>query len=115
MSEVDITGLLRRLTKARQSAGLSQGQAAKLMGYTSASTISHYESGLRGLEVETMLKLCQIYGVSSIWVLTGENPYFDPQPIVEAAQRAKVASEDLKTILDEFLMTAVPMTEEEAS
>ena len=70
----------------------------------SAATISHYESGLRTLSVETMLRLCEIYGVSEVWTLTGTNPDFDPSPIFEAAERMRIATQDVDAILETLEM-----------
>ena len=67
----EMEDILERLRLAREQAGLSQGQVAKLLGMESPATISHYESGLRGLHVEMLLKLCEIYDVAPVWVMTG--------------------------------------------
>lgn len=71
-----------------------------MLDMDSAATISHYESGLRTLSVETMLRLCEIYGVSEVWVLTGTNPDFDPSPVFEAAERMRLAARDVDAILE---------------
>lgn len=52
--------LARRLTAAREHAGLSQGAAARLLGVTQAS-VSHYEHGNRSPSVEVLALLVEIY------------------------------------------------------
>ncbi len=95
-----IDGVLERLIMARTFAGLSQAQAAKLMGFDSSSTISHYESGLRSLTVENLLKMVEIYGANLTWVMTGVNPNFDPARFYEAAKAAKMAAGDFDKLMD---------------
>lgn len=102
-----IDSVLERLKRARVLAGLSQAQAAKLLDMDSSSTISHYESGLRTLSVETLLRLCEIYGASEVWVLSGVNPDFDPSPVFEAAERMRVATKDVDAILETLEIVSV--------
>lgn len=95
--------ILKRLVRAREQAGLSQGQAAKLLGFASPSTVSHYESGERDLTVKTLLDMCRIYDVDVTWVLTGINPNFTDQQrqeIIDAyTKNVNVAIEDLHSTL----------------
>lgn len=74
------------------------------MGFDSAATVSHYESGLRSLTVENLLKMAEIYGISLIWVMTGANPNFDPTPVLEAAERMRIASQEIDTLLETLAM-----------
>lgn len=61
-----------RLREAREQSGLSQGQAAKLVGMH-RPTISEIEAGRRRVAAEELVRLADIYGVSIAW-LTGETP-----------------------------------------
>lgn len=104
VSDSPINAILKRLTRAREQAGLSQSQAAKLIGMSSGSAISHYESGARELSVVTLLELCKVYDVSEAWVLTGINPNFTDeqrQAVIDAyAKNINIAIEDLHTTLE---------------
>ncbi len=99
-----IVGILKRLVRARVQAGLSQSQAAKLIGLSAGSTISHYESGARELSVMTLLELCKIYDVSVVWVMTGGNPHFTDeqrQQVIDHWQKnVNLAVNDLHKTLD---------------
>ncbi len=99
-----IEQILGRLIRAREQAGLSQSRAAKLIGLSVGSTISHYESGARELSVITLLELCKIYDVSVVWVMTGVNPNFTDeqrqQVIDHWAKNIHLATEDLHKTLD---------------
>lgn len=104
MPEPPIRAILKRLTRAREQAGLLQSQAAKLIGMASGSAISRYESGARELSVVTLLELCRVYDVSPAWVLTGVNPNFTDehrQAVIDAyAKNVNIAIEDLHTTLE---------------
>lgn len=104
MSMDKYSHILERLAQARTHAGLSQSQAAKLMGFESASTISHYESGLRKVDLETFIKLAEIYDVSEVWLLTGHNPDFDEQRWLQLMQNTSIAMEDLDKLMETMKM-----------
>lgn len=100
MAEVDParSAIAARLRSAREHAGLSQGQAAKLLG-VQRPTISEIEAGRRRVPAEELAKLAAIYGVSVSW-LTDEQPEV-PDPGVELAARelTKLKKEDLDRVL----------------
>jgi transcriptional regulator with XRE-family HTH domain len=70
--------LLKRLAHAREQAGLSQSQAARLSG-AEVVYIKGVESGDFPLSEQVFHDLCKLYDVSPEWVKTGENPNFDRQ------------------------------------
>lgn len=76
--------ILGRMTTARKQAGLSQSQAARLLGLGGASSLSPIETGEVPLTLERFLKMCELYDISQEWALSGVNPDFDPQPLIEA-------------------------------
>jgi len=80
---MDITPILERLVKARTQAGLSQAQVAKMFE-VERTTITNWEAGLSPLTLKNFLHLCETYGVSSTWVLTGVNPDFDKEAFMKA-------------------------------
>lgn len=100
MAEIDPTraAIAGRLRAAREQAGLSQGQAAKLLG-VQRPTVSEIEAGRRRVPAEELARLAEIYGVSVSW-LTTEQPEV-PDPAVELAARelAKLKKEDLDVVL----------------
>lgn len=88
-----------RLRAAREQAGLSQGQVAKMLGLQRPS-ISEIEAGRRKVSAEEITRLSEIYKVSVSW-LTNEVPEV-PDPAIELAARelAKLKKEDLDTVLN---------------
>lgn len=102
--------ILKRLIRARENAGLTQSQVARLLQMQSASTISHYETGERELSVLNMLRLCTLYDISPAWLVTGVNPNFreeQRQQIIDSvADKGKIAMSELHDILDLLESTA---------
>lgn len=98
-----IKEILERLVTARKHAGLKQMQTAKLI-QLSHEDIHAIEEGLMPLEMGVFLKLCEIYSVSEIWVLTGVNPYFDPASVVEAAEYQGMPKDDLGNLIEALAM-----------
>lgn len=60
-----------RLKAAREQAGLTQGQVAKLLGLHRPS-VSEMEAGRRGVSADELATLADTYGVSVPWLLDGE-------------------------------------------
>ncbi len=92
-----IAGIKERLILARKRAGLSQGQAAQMVGLGAASSLAQHEVGRSVPTLTLFLRLCEVYGVSPIWALTGVNPEFDATEILRAASGA---AEDTMRIVD---------------
>lgn len=92
--------IIDRLIEARKGAGLSQTQAAKLLGYGGASSLSQIETNNRDSEpnLTMFLKMCEIYDISPVWALTGVNPDFDEQAFDELTQFSNAAFEDIVTL-----------------
>jgi transcriptional regulator with XRE-family HTH domain len=86
-----------RLRLAREHAGLSQGQIAKLMGYH-RPTISEIEAGRRKVTTEEASTFARHYGVTTDWLL---NDSAEHNPIVELAARelSKLKKSDLERFL----------------
>ena len=89
-------GIHQRLRLAREQAGLSQGQVAKMLNYH-RPTISEIEAGRRKVTAEEIPTFAQIYGVTAAWLLN-EN---ESDPVVELAARelSKLDKADLERIL----------------
>src|SRR5271169_1224447 len=83
-----------RLRTAREHAGLSQGQVAKLFGYQ-RPTISEIEAGRRKVSAEELAKLCEIYDVSISWVATEQAEVPNPKVELAARELVKLKNEDL--------------------
>src|SRR5260370_27370615 len=67
-----MNGLSERLRFAREQAGLSQGQVAKMMDLH-RPTISEIEAGRRRVTAEEMAEFAKIYEVSISWLSGSED------------------------------------------
>lgn len=87
-----------RLRLAREHAGLTQSHVAKELGLHRPA-VSEIEAGRRRLSADELAVLCDLYDVSSTWVL--ENRSEAPDAAVELAARklAKLKPEDLDAVL----------------
>ncbi|MBD3343356.1 MAG: helix-turn-helix domain-containing protein [Candidatus Lokiarchaeota archaeon] len=101
-----------RLALARKHAGLSQAQAAKLMGLHRPS-ISEIEAGRRNVSGEELAKFAKLYSVSISWIACEDSDIVDKEKDkIELAARelSKLKKEDLDKVLN--LLSALRNTEE---
>ena len=103
MSKSDGKGMAiaARLRLAREQAGLSQGQVAKLL-HLHRPSISEAEAGRRKVSTEELVELARIYGVSVSWLACAESEEESAvQDRIELAARelAKLKPEDLDRLL----------------
>ena len=69
--DVAVSRVAERLRLAREQAGLSQGQVARLLG-KHRPTISEIEAGRRSVSAEELGVFADIYEVSATWLLERE-------------------------------------------
>ncbi len=95
--ESDVPGLAERLRQAREAAGLSQAQAAKLLDMHRPS-LSNIEADQRKVSAGELIQFADLYKVSTEWIL-GEMP--------ETEQRIKLAARKLSGLKDKDLETVM--------
>ena len=61
-----------RIKARRTEKGLSQGQRAKLCGWSGASRVANYEYGNRNVGVDDALSLAKALGTTPVMILFGE-------------------------------------------
>ena len=61
-----------RIRHTRESAGMSQQELARAIGYSSSATISHFESGERKISILDLQRIAQILGLPTDYFLQGE-------------------------------------------
>jgi transcriptional regulator with XRE-family HTH domain len=93
--------IARRIREARKSAGLSQGQVAKLMNLH-RPTISEIEAGNRRVSAEELGTLASMFDVGVAW-LVGEASETvetdDPRIQLAARELKKLKPEDLDRLM----------------
>lgn len=90
--------IARRLRAAREQAGLSQGQVARMLGFN-RPTISELEAGRRRVSGEELSTFSKTYGVSISWLTTEKPEVADPKVELAARELSKLKHEDLDTVL----------------
>ncbi len=105
-----------RIVKLRKSAGLSQKEAAALLG-VSAAQLSHYENGIRECGLDFILKLSEVYGASCDYILGAdknkrnsslhiESEALEQMLIAAESEENGEASENLTKAADCFILAA---------
>lgn len=90
-----------RLRLAREQAGLSQGQVARILKLH-RPTISQMEAGQRVVKPVEVAQLSELYKVKQAWIVSGETAgATDADPRVELAARelSKLKRQDLDKIM----------------
>ena len=90
-----------RLREARRMAGISQGQAAKLLGLHRPS-ISEIEAGHRRVRAEELLRFAEVYDVNVAW-LAGDRAekldLHDDRLLLAARELSKLKPADLERLM----------------
>ena len=92
--------MAERLRTARELAGLSQAQVAKILGLHRPS-VSEMEAGRRRVSADELLKLAEIYSIDMAW-LTGTEPdgeLGDERIRFAARQLSKLKPDDLDKVM----------------
>src|SRR5437773_8910415 len=90
-----------RLRWAREQAGLTQTQIARMLNFH-RPTISQIEAGQRVVRPDEIARFASLYGVQESWIIHGEaglTAKQDARVEIAARELAKLRKEDLDTIL----------------
>jgi len=93
----DLPGLGQRLRQAREDAGLSQAQTAKLLGFHRPA-ISEIESEGRKVTAGELRNFASLYHVSTSWLL-GEPIELNEQLKMAARNLEALNPKDLDTVM----------------
>lgn|SRR5690625_3770509 len=93
--------IAERLKEARALAGLSQENAAKILGIQRPA-ISEIESGKRKVSAEEIIQFSKLYKVNTSWLLLKEESEaeMDEQLKVAARELSKMSDTDRRKLLD---------------
>lgn len=91
-------GIHDRLRIARERAGLSQGQVARLLEWH-RPTLSEIEAGRRRVEASELSRLAELYGVNVEWLLGKSNASDEPLKVA-AREIERLKPEELDVLLD---------------
>jgi transcriptional regulator with XRE-family HTH domain len=93
----DSSGLAPRLRQAREASGLSQSQAAKLLGMH-RPTLSNIEANERKVTTSELTLFAEIYKVSTEWLL-GEEGSKDERIKLAARKLSSLRDKDLEAVM----------------
>ena len=103
-----------RIRELRRAKGLTMKQLGELLGLAE-STISHYETGRRQLDNETLLKISEHFDVSVGYLLGAENK--ETPPALNARDERDIAK-NLESLMaqldsgDDLMFDGDPMSDE---
>ena len=98
---MDREKIASRLKEARVYSGLSQEQAAKIMGLQRPA-ISEIEAGKRKVSAEELIQFATLYKVDTSWLLNQENEsdtFMSEQFKYAARELSKMKKEDVDNLL----------------
>lgn len=93
--------IAERLKEARLQSGLSQENAAKILGLQRPA-ISEIESGRRKVSAEEIIQFGRVYKVSTSWLLLKEDVELESNEQIKVAARelSKMSESDRQKLLD---------------
>lgn len=106
MSDSTRERVAARLRLARETAGLTQGQVARLM-HKHRPTVSEIEAGRRRVSAEELVQLADLYGVSTSWLTSereSEPGAADARILLAARQLSKLNQADLDRLMNVIRM-----------
>ena len=92
--------MIYRYKRARENAGLSLGQAAKLLRVDVGTMKAVEESGVNPAAVNLIARMADTYGVNVAW-LTGEAPLYDYKTVDAMRGMDEVSFHD-RDVIAEF-------------
>jgi transcriptional regulator with XRE-family HTH domain len=98
-----------RLRTAREAAGLSQGQAAKILKFH-RPTVSEIEAGRRRVAGEELAQFASLYGVTVEWLATAsdESDAAEDRILLAARELSKMKDQDLDKLMSLLRMLRKP-------
>lgn len=110
MSNIERMRIAERLRQAREAAGLSQGQVAKLLGMH-RPTITEIEAGRRKVSAEELGALANAYGATVQWLASDQDdsPIPEDDKILLAAREiARMRDADIDRLISVLRMLRRP-------
>jgi len=90
--------LADRLRSAREMAGLSQAQVARIL-HMHRPTISEIEAGRRKVSADELRRLADLYEVDIVWLAGSVSTTDQPRIELAARELAKLKDDDLDRVL----------------
>lgn len=95
----DNSELSERLRQLRKNAGLSQEQLAETL-HISRQAVSKWESGVSNPDIQNIVQLGKLYGISTDSILLGESPATEAAPIMPQTADTAPSTEEKPSVRD---------------
>ena len=95
MNSVELKAIGERISKRRKQLGYTQEQIADIME-VSIQMISNLERGNKAIKIENLIKISEILGVSTDYILTGKHSDKDINTIINRI--SQLSDDDYKMI-----------------
>ena len=93
------SAIASRLRLARDRAGLSQGQVAKMLGLHRPA-VTEIEAGRRSVSAEELAEMARLYSVSVNWLTNETQDLAEDKLHLAARELAKLKTEDVDRLMD---------------
>lgn len=100
-----LTATIKRLAQSRMNAGLKPKQADRVLCLPEGTT-EKVENEDTELSLRLFLLMCEAYGVSSVWVLTGVNPAVNVTELQLMLVKSQIAKQDMEMLIE--LLQTIP-------
>ena len=97
----DNSELSERLRQLRKNAGLSQEQLAETL-HISRQAVSKWESGVSNPDIQNIVQLGKLYGISTDSILRGESSAPETAPIMPQASDTAPSTERKPAVRNRF-------------
>ncbi len=97
----DNSQLSERLRQLRKNAGLSQEQLAETL-HISRQAVSKWESGVSNPDIQNIVQLGKLYGISTDSILLGESSAPEAAPIMPPASVTAPSTERKPSVRNRF-------------
>ncbi len=104
MSEVDLTGIGKRIQSRRKQQGYTQEHLAELMN-VSIQMVSNLERGNKAIRIDNLINLSRILEISTDYILTGKATSDDNEALTSRIAQLSLKDRKMIEMLVEYCQT----------
>ena len=104
MSEVDLSGIGKRIQERRKQQGYTQEQIAEMMN-VSIQMVSNLERGNKAIRIDNLINLSQILDISTDYILTGRETLNDIGSLAEKISLLSNKDKKMIELLVEYCLS----------
>lgn len=104
MTSVDLQEIGNRITQRRKELGFTQEKVADLMD-VSIQMVSNLERGNKAIKIENLIKISEILGISTDYILTGKHTLNDHNIMLLKLTKLSEDDFDMIDMLTEYCLS----------